>query len=72
MALGDGVVVLIDAGAGKVREEEMRVNSAGGKISVGRLAGSFTIEEQTRTGRPLRRILVSEARLVAIIEKPSR
>lgn len=70
MALGDKVLVLVDAGAGKVREEEVAATSAGGRIAVDRKDGWWEVQERTRNGTPKRTIRVTPERLVAIIDKP--
>lgn len=70
MSLGDRVIVLIDTGAGKVREETVEARSAGGNV-VG-VVGQFTAraEERTRNGRVIRSVDVPVARLIALIEVP--
>ena len=70
MSLGDRVIVLIDMGAGKVREETVTAGSAGGTVKPTFRDGSWHFEELTRSARPLRSVIVPEARLIATIEVP--
>ena len=70
MALGDSVIVLIDIGAGKVREEIVKAGSAGGNVKVKPDASGAIVSELTRNGRELRQVRVPLSRLVAIIEQP--
>jgi hypothetical protein len=70
MSLGDRVIILIDMGAGKVREETVTAGSAGGNVRTRLVDGSWYIEELTRTARSLRSVVVPDGRLVATIEVP--
>ncbi len=70
MALGDKVIVLIDMGAGKVREEVVAAGSAGGIVAKRFVEGGVTVTELTRAGREIRSVNVPAGRLVATIDAP--
>ena len=68
--LGDKVIVLIDMGAGKVREETVTAGSAGGTVKATRDPSGVVVAERTRNGRDIRTVAVPVARLIAVIEVP--
>ncbi len=70
MALGDKVIVLIDMGAGKVREEVVAAGSAGGKVETVLEHDLTSVREVTRSGRSIRSVVVPLGRLVATIDVP--
>lgn len=72
MAIRDRVRVLIDVGAGEVREELVEVTKEGGTIDVYREDGRTSITETTWNGLARRTVTVADARVVAIIEEPDR
>lgn len=72
MAIRDRVRVLIDVGAGEVREETVEVTKEGGTIDVYREDGRTSITETTWNGLARRTVTVADARVVAIIEEPDR
>lgn len=68
--LGDKVVVLIDMGAGKVREETIEARSAGGSVKPNIGLTFAVVSELTRNGREVRSVTVPVDRLLAAIEVP--
>lgn len=72
MAIRDRVRVLIDVGAGEVREEVVEATKEGGATEVYRDAHGVHITETTRNGLARRTVTVADARVVAIIEEPDR
>lgn len=73
MALGDEIEVLYDAGGSKPASEVVKAGTAGGSVrqTVGADA-AVRVEELSRSGRPVRAVIVPLARLVAVIERPRR
>lgn len=72
MALHDKVTVLIDVGAGAVREEVIVATVEGGAIDVLAETDPATFTEVTRKGLAVRTIGVARSRLVAYVEEPHR
>lgn len=72
MAIRDRVRVLIDVGAGEVREEVVEATKEGGGIDVYRADGRTNVTETTRNGLARRTVTVADERVVAIIEEPDR
>ena len=72
MAIRDRVRVLIDVGAGAVREEVVEATKEGGAVETYRKDGLTYLTETTWNGLARRTVTVADARVVAIIEEPDR
>lgn len=74
MALGDEIEVLYDAGGSKPASEVVKATTAGGSVkqTEDEFNAVVRVSELSRSGRPVRAVIVPLARLVAVIERPRR
>jgi len=72
VAIRDRIRVLIDVGAGSIREEVVEATREGGAVETHRDDGLTYITETNKNGLARRTVTVADARVVAIIEEPDR
>jgi hypothetical protein len=68
---GDRVEIVVDAGDG-VRSYEIEATRAGRRVEVSTSRGVVEVAEVTRTGQAVRTGRFMAARVIALVEHPSR
>lgn len=70
MALGDKVVVTVDAGGRSADEHTVVAGSVGGTVTWEDEGGFVVVREQTKRGRVIARHAFSTPRVISVVEKP--
>lgn len=70
MALGDKVIVTVDAGGRSADEHTVTAGSVGGTVDWYPEDGFVIVEERTKNGRSLGRHAFATTRVISVIAKP--
>lgn len=70
MALGDKVIVTVDAGGRSADEHTVTAGSVGGTVTWEVVDGFVQVDERTKRGRGLARHAFAIGRVISVVEKP--